>query len=203
MKPSGANMDQNDCVSLLWHTGCCVFMCVCTVSDRAGALNQSAEFFPYKSMTLDMMIQTPRLHTVTCLYSRITGGHNSGPRLPFQTLHYLICFTGNTTLSFTRLSSFLPIRGWHRPSPSASAGSDKLCVGKGRKEKKKLGGKDLSFYISIFCQAGKQAGRQAGSLECQCVALQPLTDARSQWHNQRTHADFASGRRWQGAAPDR
>lgn len=99
------------CESSLAHRLLCVFMCVCTVSDRDGALNQSAEFFPDKSMTLDMMIQTPRLHTVTCLYSRITGGHNSGPRLPFQTLHYLICFTGNTALSFTLLSSFLPIRG--------------------------------------------------------------------------------------------
>lgn len=100
-------------------------------------------------------------------------------RVPFQPRHYLICFNSNMALSFTHSSSFsseltqtFPF-SFHRlrQTMRGKNGEERACR-----------------FTYLFLP-----GRQAGSLECQCVAQQPLTDARSQWHNEHTHADFASG----------
>lgn len=86
-------------------------------------------------------------------------------------LLYLICLNGDMSLPSTHADSFSSELTQTRdlsshPPPTSS---DKLCVGKTR-------GKELVVLHIYFCQRG----RQAGSLECQCMAQQPLTDVRSQ-----------------------
>lgn len=81
IKPREANMELCELAVTHWQ----LFMCLCRLcTDSVTALNQSIHFFPYKSMTLEMMIQTARLHTVMCLFSTVTGGHNSETTSPFS-----------------------------------------------------------------------------------------------------------------------
>lgn len=97
----------------------------------------------------------------------------------FQPRRYLICFNSNMALSFTH-SSFFSFE-LTQTFPFSLHRLRQTMRGKNGEER-------ACRFTYLFLP-----GRQAGSLECQCVAQQPLTDARSQWHNEHTHAGFASG----------